>query len=67
MPWNVRTLLTVVLKMKREPFLNMRFLPLTLKELDTDAVLRGKYISISPLTLERTDMQLFRDLQALNP
>ena len=42
------------------------FVPSGNMELDTDAVLCGKYISISPLTLERTDMQLFRELQALN-
>ena len=42
------------------------FVPSGNMELDTDAVLRGKYISISPLTLERTDMQLFRELQTLN-
>ena len=34
--------------------------------LDTDATLHG-YISISPMTLERTEMQVFKDLQYLNP
>ena len=35
--------------------------------LDTDAVLRGKYISITPLIVDRTDHNLFGNLSKLNP
>ncbi len=35
-------------------------------ELDTDATLRGHYISVSPLTIQRTDMQVFEQLKSLN-
>ncbi len=43
------------------------FEPSGLEELDTDAVLHYKYISISPLTIVRTEMQVFEDLKHLNP
>lgn len=42
------------------------FTPCGNMDIDTDAVLRGGYVSIMPLTLERTDMNLFRSLQQLN-
>ena len=42
------------------------FVPCGNMEIDTDAVLCGKLISIMPLTLEKTDMQIFKDLQYLN-
>lgn len=35
-------------------------------ELDTDATLVGHYISVSPLTLDRTNSAVFQSLQALN-
>lgn len=35
-------------------------------ERDTDAVLRGKYISVMPLTMDRTDLTVYRNLLALN-
>ncbi len=35
-------------------------------DIDTDCVLRCGNISISPLTLEKTNLQVFRDLQHLN-
>ena len=35
-------------------------------ELDTDAVLHHKYISISPMTIIRTEMNVFNELKALN-
>lgn len=34
--------------------------------LDTDAVLRGGYISVMPLTLDRTDLAMYEKLVALN-
>ncbi len=37
-----------------------------LDEIDTDAVLHHKYISISPMTVIRTDMEVFKELQGLN-
>ncbi len=36
-------------------------------ELDTDATLRGRYISVTPLTIQRTDMAVFEQLKTLNP
>lgn len=36
-------------------------------ELDTDAVLRGGFISIMPLTISRTNMPVFEELSKLNP
>lgn len=42
------------------------FAPCGNMDLDTDAVLRGGYISIMPLTLERTDIQVFHELKQLN-
>lgn len=35
-------------------------------DIDTDAVLLGGYISVMPLTLERTDMRIFETLHQLN-
>ncbi len=35
--------------------------------LDTDAVLRGGYISVMPLTLDRTDLTMYESLLHLNP
>ncbi len=35
-------------------------------DFDTDATLRGHYISISPLTIQRTDMAVFEQLKSLN-
>ncbi len=35
-------------------------------DFDTDATLRGRLISISPLTIQRTDMQVYRQLVHLN-
>ena len=35
-------------------------------EVDTDAVLHHKYISISPMTIIRTDMKVFEELRKLN-
>lgn len=35
--------------------------------LDTDAVLRGGYISVMPLTLDRTDLMMYESLLHLNP
>lgn len=35
-------------------------------DLDSDAVLVGHYISISPLTLDRTNQTIYEDLKALN-
>ncbi len=43
------------------------FAPSIHDDIDTDCVLRCKNISISPLTLEKTNMQVFSDLQHLNP
>ena len=42
------------------------FTPCGNMDIDTDAVLRGGYISVMPLTLERTNQQVFIDLQHLN-
>jgi 5'-nucleotidase len=42
------------------------FVPCGNMEIDTDAVLCGKLISIMPLTLEKTDLQVFGDLKYLN-
>lgn len=42
------------------------FAPCGNMDIDTDAVLCGGHISVMPLTLERTDMQVFHDLQHLN-
>lgn len=42
------------------------FTPCGNMDIDTDAVLRGGYISVMPLTLERTNQQVFNDLQHLN-
>lgn len=36
-------------------------------ELDTDATLRGHYISVTPLTIQRTDMRVFSAIKKLNP
>ncbi len=36
-------------------------------DLDTDATLRGHYISISPLTVQRTDLRVYEALTKLNP
>ena len=35
-------------------------------DVDTDAVLTGGFISITPLTVERTEMQVFHSLRTLN-
>ncbi|MBR2047316.1 MAG: 5'/3'-nucleotidase SurE [Oscillospiraceae bacterium] len=35
--------------------------------LDTDATLRGKYITITPLTVNRTDNAVFEELTKMNP
>ncbi len=35
-------------------------------DFDTDATLRGRYISITPLTIQRTDMQAYGKLVSLN-
>ncbi len=43
------------------------FAPCDSDAIDTDCVLRCKRISISPLTLEKTDLQVFRELESLNP
>lgn len=42
------------------------FEPSGLEELDTDAVLHYKYISISPMTVVRTQMDVFEELKELN-
>jgi 5'-nucleotidase len=42
------------------------FVPCGNMEIDTDAVLCGKLISIMPLTLEKTDLQVFGELKYLN-
>lgn len=42
------------------------FEPCGLDEIDTDAVLHYKYISISPMTIIRTQMDVFHDLKSLN-
>lgn len=42
------------------------FEPSGLDEIDTDAVLHYKYISISPMTIVRTQMDVFEDLKSLN-
>lgn len=42
------------------------FEPCGLEEIDTDAVLHYKYISISPMTIVRTDMSVFEELKGLN-
>ena len=43
------------------------FTPSDTFALDTDAVLRGGYISIMPLSMERADMDVYRALIHLNP
>ena len=43
------------------------FAPSQTMERDTDAVLRGGYISIMPLTTERFDRQMYQELAKLNP
>lgn len=42
------------------------FAPCGSDEIDTDAVLHYKYISISPMTIIRTQMDVFHDLKGLN-
>ena len=42
------------------------FEPCGCEEVDTDAVLYYKYISISPMTIIRTDNQIFEELKSLN-
>jgi len=42
------------------------FEPSGTEELDTDAVLHYKYISISPMTIIRTQMDVFKELKELN-
>lgn len=42
------------------------FAPCGSDEIDTDAVLHYKYISISPMTIIRTQMDVFHDLNGLN-
>ncbi len=42
------------------------FAPCASKELDTDAVLVDKVISVMPLTLDRTDLALYRELKQLD-
>ena len=42
------------------------FEPCGLEDVDTDAVLHYKYISISPMTIIRTDMKVFEALKELN-
>ncbi len=42
------------------------FEPCGLDEIDTDAVLHHKYISISPMTIIRTQMDVFNELKILN-
>ena len=42
------------------------FEPCGLEEIDTDAVLHYKYISISPMTIVRTQMDVFEELKKLN-
>lgn len=42
------------------------FEPSNSEELDTDAVLFYKYISISPMTVNRTHMDVFQELRKLN-
>ena len=41
------------------------FVPSNEPELDTDSTLLDGYISVTPLTIERTDMEVFRTLSAL--
>ncbi len=43
------------------------FAPSIHEDIDTDCVLRCKRISISPLTLEKTNLQVFESLSGLNP
>ncbi len=43
------------------------FAPCACDNIDTDCVLRCKHISISPLTLEKTNLQVFESLAKLNP
>lgn len=43
------------------------FEPCGLEEIDTDAVLYYKYISISPVSIIRTQMDIFQELKELNP
>lgn len=43
------------------------FAPSQSVDRDTDAVLRGGYISVMPLTTERYDREVYRQLRQLNP
>ncbi len=43
------------------------FKPTGREDVDTDCVLRCGMISITPLTLEKTDLRIFGDLEHLNP
>ena len=43
------------------------FTPCGREDIDTDAVLYHKYISISPMTIVRTENQVFEELKKLNP
>ncbi len=43
------------------------FAPSDSDAIDTDCVLRCKRISVSPLTLEKTNLQVFESLSCLNP